>query len=60
MCLHTIKNGCVERKIAQEDIPCVKILNEIDGALYSPFKAMLYVLGKKYEATIGSRVHYTL
>ena len=42
-----------EKKIAQEDIECYKVLKVSGGLLLSPFQMFDYMIGKFYETKLG-------
>ena len=42
-----------EKKIADEDIECYKVLKVCGGLMFSPFQMFDYMIGKLYETKLG-------
>lgn len=53
MCL-TVKRRA-KKKIAQQDIPCLKVLQTNGELIQSPFMNSVYTLGKLEESSIGKK-----
>ena len=50
MCLRLTSN---EKKIADKDVECYKVLSSFEGIITSPFIGFHYKLGRLYETAIG-------